>query len=287
MEDRNGVRSDVFVFDVDSKTITSGSVDPSGRQPVFGASFAPSVSGDGRYMAFVSSAPLDGDFNRQLLQRAPESRLHVYLRNLASTVTRRISSAPGSKDANGASFHPAVTRDGVRVAFVSEATNLVRHDRNGTADVFLYDVRTGQTTLVSRSARGGTAAGPSLHPSLSGEGRFVAFVSDASDLVCASRCPHSLLDLNLVGDIYLFDTVTEVVARMSGAHERASWWEASAGPSLDAAGRVIAFSSRHPIDSSDTRHDFDLFVEELPGVREPTPANGRPTVYAERRCQTE
>ena len=46
----------------------------------------------------------------------------------------------------------------------------------------------------------------------------------------------------------------------------APWWEVSTGPSLDAAGRVIAFSSRHPIDSSDVKHDFDLFVEEMPLV---------------------
>ena len=83
------------------------------------------------------------------------------------------------------------------------------------------------------------------------------------------RCPDRLLDLNLVADVYVFDTLTHALARVSGAGARSPWWEVSTGPSLDAAGRVIAFSSRHPIDPSDVKHDFDLFVEELPVVSEP------------------
>jgi hypothetical protein len=158
------------------------------------------------------------------------------------------------------------------VAFVSQATNLVPRDTNRAADVYLHDVDTGQTTLVSRSARGGSATGSSRLPALSADGRFVAFVSDAADLACVGRCPSRLLDLNLVADVYVFDTLRHALARVSGARARSPWWEVSTGPSLDAAGRVIAFSSRHPIDPSDVTHDFDLFVEEMPLVREPTPS---------------
>jgi Tol biopolymer transport system component len=183
---------------------------------------------------------------------------------------------PGADEPDGPSFHPAVSGDGRWVAFVSEATNLVPRDRNRAADVYVHDVHTGQTTLVSRSARGGSATGASRHPALSGDGRFVAFVSDASDLDCAGRCPGQVPDLNLVADVYLFDTLTNAVARVSGARARSPWWEVSTGPSLDAAGRVIAFSSRHPIDRSDLKHDFDLFVEEIPVVRERTDPSGAP-----------
>ena len=270
LPDRNGRLSDVYAFDVDSQTITRVSLDASGAQPEVGQSFAPSLSGDGRYVTFVSSVRMHDEFNQRLLPRAAQGPYHVYLRNLGNGFIRRVSAARGSKDANGASFDPAVSRDGGRVAFVSEATNLVQRDRNGAADVFLYDVRSGQTTLVSRSARGGSATGPSGRPALSADGRFVAFVSDASDLLCATRCPDGLLDLNLVADVYLFDTVKEVLARVSGARPRSPWWEVSTGPSLDAAGRVIAFSSCHPIDASDVQHDFDLFVEEIPVMRERT-----------------
>jgi Tol biopolymer transport system component len=269
LQDRNGLLADVYAFDVDSKTITRVGVGASGGHPAGGASFAPSVSGDGRYVVFVSSAPLDGVFNRRRSGREAEGVRHVYLRNLNSGFIRRISHAPGADDADGPSFHPAVSGDGRLVAFVSQATNLVPHDRNRVADVYLHDVDTGQTTLVSRSARGGSATGSSRDPALSADGRFVAFVSDAADLACAGRCPNRLLDLNLVADVYVFDTLTHALARVSGARARSPWWEVSTGPSLDAAGRVIAFSSRHPIDPSDVTHDFDLFLEEMPLVREP------------------
>ncbi len=265
-EDRNGRASDVYTFDVGSHSIERVSVDANGVQQTAGSSFAPTVSGDGRNLVFVSSAPLDGVFNRQRSGREAKGVYHVYLRNLNSSFIRRISLASAADDADGPSFHPSVSGDGRLVAFASQATNLVPRDRNRVADVYLHDVHTRQTTLVSRSARGGSATGPSHHPALSADGRYVAFVSDAADLACAGRCPNRLLDLNLVADVYVFDTVTHAVARVSGARAKSPWWEASTGPSLDAAGRVIAFSSRHPIDPSDVKHDFDLFVEEMPLV---------------------
>ena len=272
-EDRNGLRTDVYAFDARSHRIERVSVDANGAQQTAGSSFAPIVSGDGRSVVFVSSAPLDGGVHGRHLGLSAEGVRHVYLRNPHSGVIRRISRAPATDDADGPSFHPAVSGNGRLVAFVSQATNLVPRDRNRVADVYLHDVHTGLTTLVSRSARGGSATGPSRHPALSANGRFVAFVSDASNLDCADRCANQLPDLNLVADVYLFDTLTHAVTRVSGARATAPWWEVSAGPSLDAAGRVIAFSSRHPIDSSDLKHDFDLFVEEMTLVRERTNPN--------------
>jgi Tol biopolymer transport system component len=267
-EDRNRSESDVYVFEVRSHGIARVSVNANGTQPAAGSSFAPIVSGDGRYAVFVSSAPLDGVFNRRRSGREADGVRHVYLRSLQSGFIQRISRPPGADEADGPSFHPAVSGDGRLVAFASEATNLVPRDRNRVADVYLHDVHTGQTTLVSRSARGGSATGPSHHPALSADGRFVAFVSDASDLDCAGRCPNQVSDLNLVADVYLFDALTHAVGRVSGGQARSPWWEVSTGPSLDAAGHVIAFSSRHPIDPSDLKHDFDLFVEEISVVRE-------------------
>ena len=274
VEDRNGPASDVYAFDVRSRRIERVSVDANGAQQTAGSSFAPIVSGDGQSVVFVSSAPLDGGVHRRRPGLSAEGMRHVYLRNRHSGVIRRISGAPAADDADGSSFHPAVSGNGRLVAFGSQATNLVPRDRNRVADVYLHDLHTGQTTLVSRSARGGSAAGPSRHPALSADGRFVAFVSDASDLDCADRCANQRPDLNLVADVYVFDTLTHGVARVSGARATSTWWEVSAGPSLDAAGRVIAFSSRHPIDSSDLKHDFDLFVEEMTLVRERTNPSG-------------
>jgi Tol biopolymer transport system component len=263
--DRNGLESDVYVFDVGSETLGRVSVDANGTQPVAGSSFAPALSGNGRYVAFVSSAFPDGPLRGQS-GRSAEGERHIYLRDLENGAVRRISRAPDGHEADGPSFHPAVSGDGRTVAFASLARNLGSRDKNRVADVYVHDTRTGQTTLVSRSARGGSAAGSSRHPALSADGRFVAFVSDASDLVCASRCRPHLADVNLVADVYLYDTVTRSVVRVSGAGGGAaeSWWEMSVGPALDATGRVAAFSSLHAIDASDVGHDFDLFVAPIP-----------------------
>jgi Tol biopolymer transport system component len=272
--DRNSQRSDVYVFDMGSQTMERISVDPGSEQPTEGSSFAPAVSGNGRYVAFVSSAPLDGGALRKQSRRGAERSRQVYLRDLKDGVTRRVSRTPDGNDADGSSFHPAVSGDGRMVAFASEATNLGPRDRNRVADVYLHDTHTGQTTLVSRSARGGSAHGQSRHPTLSADGRFVAFVSEASDLLCSARCPTHLSDLNLVADVYLFDALTETVARVSGASADAGpWWEMSAGPALDATARLIAFSSLHAIDSDDVGHDFDLFVEPNPHLLEPAGTN--------------
>jgi Tol biopolymer transport system component len=262
--DRNGLGSAVYVFDVGSQTIERVSVDANGEQPAEGSSFAPVLSGNGRYVAFVSSAPLERR-PRQQSGRSAEGARQVYVRDLENGILRRISRAPDGGEADGPSYHPAVSGDGRMVAFASMARNLGPRDKNRVADVYVHDTHTRQTTLVSRSARGGSAAGTSRHPAVSADGRFVAFVSDASDLVCAARCPLHLADLNLVADVYVLDTRTRGMVRVSGARGAAEpWWEMSVGPALDATGEVVAFSSLHAIDSADVGHDFDLFIAAIP-----------------------
>ena len=135
-------------------------------------------------------------------------------------------------------------------------------DRNRSSDVFIVDTRTGAIELVSRSAGGGSANGASVHPALSGDGRFVAFQSTASDLICKDRCGGADEDINLLWDVFLFDRNAAVMTRIS-ADAAGSWMEASAGPALDAAATVIAFSSRHAIGPADTKNDFDLFIARL------------------------
>jgi Tol biopolymer transport system component len=262
--DRNGLKPDVYVFHVGSQTIERVSVDAKGEQPAEGSSFAPVLSGNGRYVAFVSSAPLDATPWEQSGRSARGAR-HVYLRDLENGILRRISRAPDGGEADAPSCHPAVSGDGRMVAFASLARNLGAPDKNGAADVYVHDTQTRQTTLVSRSARGGAAGGASQRPTLSADGRFVAFVSEASDLVCAARCPPHLADLNLVADVYLYDTRTRSMVRVSGTGGVAKpWWEMSVGPALDATGEVVAFSSLHAIDPRDTGHDFDLFIAAIP-----------------------
>jgi Tol biopolymer transport system component len=265
--DANGAGLDVYLFEAAAGTVRRVSVNANGVQQASGFSARPSVSGDGRFVAFTSSAPLDG---RPLPEAAastphPTALSQVYVRDVHLNVTRLVSVGSRSRPADGPSWSPAISADGRYVVFVSTATNLAPDDRNGSSDVFLADLLTGAIELVSRSARNGTANGPSAAPAISSNGRFVALQSEASDLVCAQRCPAEAEDINLLPDVFVLDRHTRVMVRVS-ADVRSGWMEASAGPSIDAAGTVVAFSSRRPIDAADQKNDFDLFVRRIPST---------------------
>jgi TolB protein len=259
--DLNGSLQDVYLFRAATATITRVSVDSRGIQPAQGASFGSAVSPDGRYVAFSSTADFDavpGDGRGDEPLPANHRMSQVYVRDTSLSVTRRISVTREGRRPDGASLDPVISRDGLLVAFVSHATNLTPGDRNRSSDVFLHDAKNGSTTMVSRNAAGGSANGASESPAISGDGRFVAFQSDASDLICARRCHTDTEDINLLADVFLFDRLSGTVTLVSA--DSAGWMEESGGPSLDDDASTIAFTSRHPIDGKDIGHDFDLFV---------------------------
>ena len=192
----------------------------------------------------------------------PRPNIAVYVRDLTSAMTTRVSARSDGTPPNASSYDPAVSGDGRFVAFVSDATDLVRGDGNRASDIFLFDARTRVTVLVSRSEVGGTANGTSRHPAISLDGRVVTFQSDASDLTCARRCAAEIRDINLVADVFVYDARTRTVRRVSRGAK--SWSEPSIGPAVDGVGTVIAFSSRHPRDSRDEANDYDLFVRLPP-----------------------
>jgi TolB protein len=113
---------------------------------------------------------------------------------------------------------------------------------------------------VSRAPGGGDADGASAAPSISEDGRFVAFQSDAPNLVCDRRCTPADEDVNLLWDVFVFDTRSGTTTRRS-ADASGGWMEGSRGPSIDGAGGVLAFVSRHPIGETDRGDDYDMFVE--------------------------
>jgi Tol biopolymer transport system component len=271
--DANGHVEDVYLLDVASMSFRRVNVDQSGRQPSVGASFGPAISEDGRYVAFTSAAPLDG--SAQASGGRPMSNVYVHDTRLG--VTERVSVASDGAP-NGSSYGVTISGDGRDIAFVSAATNLLRtHDRNNARDVFVRDTVTKVTSMVSRTRRGGAANGSSDAPAISSDGRIVVFQSEASDLTCASPCSSGDRDINLVADIFVHDRVSGTTRRVSKG--RTPWMEPSIGPAVDGTGAVIAFSSRHPLDRSDDRHDYDLFVGARPGateVRQSATARGTP-----------
>ena len=256
--DVNGALPDIYLADVATAVMRRVSVDDTNTQIASSSSVGPSISGDGRYVAFTSTAKIGSGLLPARNPRAPpRPTAHVYLRDTKLNRTHRIMAS--GIEPNGPSLNPVVSRDGQYVAFVSEASNLLPKDENRAADVFLYSTATGSITLVSRNAAGRPANGASGAPAISADGRFVAFQSEASDLVCTARCAPGAEDINLLSDVFTFDRVSGSVTRIS-ADDGGGWMEESGAPALDARGAIVAFTSRHPIDENDAAHDFDLFV---------------------------
>jgi Tol biopolymer transport system component len=127
----------------------------------------PVISADGRFVAFVVQEDAGaGEFRHPGLEE-------LWVRDRQSGTAERIA----------VGYSPAISADGRFVAFRSDASNLVPGDTNGQADVFVRDRQTGKTELVSVSTSGAQANGPSSSPAISADGRFVTFLSFATDLV--------------------------------------------------------------------------------------------------------
>jgi Tol biopolymer transport system component len=189
-------------------------------------SLNPSISADGRYVAFDSFASnlVIGDTN---------GVLDVFVHDRLTGWTQRVSVSSAGVQGNQSSHTPSISADGRYVAFQSEATNLVDGDTNGWFDIFVHDRHTGVTELVSMGRDGGRANGTSRYASISAEGRFVAFYSDADNLVSG--------DTNQQPDIFVRDRhrgVTELVSRASDGRQGNGMSE-SAAISADGRWRFI------------------------------------------------
>lgn len=130
------------------------------------------ASADGRYIAYASDADnlVPGDTN---------GFRDVFVRDLASGTNLLVSAAPNGASGNGISSEPAMSGNGRYVAFRSTATNLVAGDANNVADIFVRDLQTGITLLASQANSAGTAPGNAHSPSLSADGRWLLFRSQA------------------------------------------------------------------------------------------------------------
>jgi Tol biopolymer transport system component len=252
--DTNGV-SDIFVRDRRTATTTRVSVATDGTE-ANGHSFAPSISADGRYVSFWSAASnlVAGDTN---------GNWDVFLRDRTAGTTTRVSVATGGAQGEGdpMAWSPSpLSADGLVVTFTSEAADLVAGDTNQVSDVFVHDRTTWVTTRVSVAVGGAQGTDGSGCPSISADGRYIAFSSAAPNLVPG--------DTNDTPDAFVHDRLTGTLARIS---ERSDGRPA-AGPSMfaviSAEGRHAAFASMAadlvPADTNDT---FDVFVlDRLSGV---------------------
>jgi Tol biopolymer transport system component len=244
--------SRVYVMDIETYEVTCASVTARGDLPETAASYAPALSRGGRIVAFTSSVDLEvGD----RAGRQPQ----VYVRDLTHGVTRLVSRAANGAVANQASYAPSISADGRLVAFVSAASNLGPADDNQQIDVYVRNLDTDLVTLVSHTRRGKAGNGGSYEPSLSADGQFVAFVSEASDLASDPDEARQVVDDNLLPDVYLANLRTGTIQRVSGGADRV-WWSSSDAPAINEDGTTVVFRSTEPIHPRDLGNDFDLFV---------------------------
>src|SRR6266480_3881032 len=235
--DTNGKR-DAFVHDRLTGETTRVSVSSTGAEShcsdPFGCSSAAGITANGRYVAIVSDAP-------DLVSDDTNQAADVFVHDRQTGETTRISISDSGSQGNGDSEAAAISRHGRYVAFASGASNLVAHDTNNLADVFVRDLRTGRTTRVSVSSRGRQAAGDrsrngSNAPSISANGRYVAFHSAASNLIRG--------DTNRLFDIFVHDRKTHQTRRVSVSNRGGQANAESFGPpSISPDGRYVAFGS--------------------------------------------
>jgi Tol biopolymer transport system component len=205
------------------------SVDSSGAQ-ANGLSIAPSLSFDGRWVAFLSTATnlVPGDEN---------GVIDVFVHDRATGTTERVNVDSTGGEARGGSFSPVISADGRVVAFESWATNLVPGDGTADfADIFVHDREAGTTERVSVALGGGDPDGDSRAPALSADGRYVAFESRASNLIAG--------DGGRSTDVFVFDRLTGTTERVSRGFGGGEANSGSFLPSISADGRYVAFERR-------------------------------------------
>lgn len=237
--------SDVFLHQVSTGVTTRLVVGIGGAEPNDAVS-NPSLSGDGRFVVFESSATN--------LAANHLGGQHVYLLDRNSGVVERISVTPGGTASTGGSGNATVSDDGRFVAFESAANDLVATPGNGNSQLYVRDRQLGQTTRLSQLA--GTAANAAVRNSvIAGNGTRVVFETTASNLDAG--------DSNGVEDIYAVSVATGVLTRISVDAGGAQTSERSERPSISRNGQRIAFQSRGDLATGGSTAFTQVYLRDL------------------------
>jgi hypothetical protein len=218
----------IFVRDRTAGTITCVSVssnDNQGNQD----SHAPSISSDGQFIAFDSTA------TNLAAGKCNNGFNHIFVRDRTAGTTRCVSVHSDGAEGNGDSFDPSISSNGQMVVFHSSATNLTNRCTNGNSHVYVHDLTTGQTRCVSVDSSENESNGNSDLPRISGDGLFVAFESDATNLT--SQCNNAFTQIfvrNLTNG-------RTTCASMDNNENQGN--NDSVQPSISADGQLVAFSS--------------------------------------------
>lgn len=241
-DDSNGFMSDIFIYDVRNKSTRLLSKASDGTQGNNSSQFS-AISNDGQFVAFSSSAS-------NLTANDTNNAMDVFLHDRKTAKTSRVSlSSAGEQAETGISNGiVGISGNGQYVVFSSYSSNLVAGD-TVSDDVFLRDTKAGTTTWVSRAVRQTGFDGQSRFPSISNDGRYIAFQSGSSKLV-----DDDTDDVN--SDIFIYDRVnkksTKITRNANGN---------SILPTISANGNFVGFISQASnLVDNDTNGTWDTFV---------------------------
>ncbi len=246
--DNNGM-IDIFVHDRQTGATTRVSVDSSGVEANGNSGdvyFALAISGDGRIVVFQSEASnlVAGDTN---------GVEDIFVHDRQTGMTSRVSVDSSGAQANARSIAPAISGNGRFVTFSSGATNLVTGDVNGKTDVFVHDLQTGQTTLASVSSTGVQADGGGKSPAISGDGRYVVFLSKSNNLAPGTEDYQELVYVHdrQTGQTTLASVYSDGNIMVTGILDQ---------PTISSNGRYVAFSF---YDKGDNNGILNIWVRDL------------------------
>jgi Tol biopolymer transport system component len=222
--DSNGVE-DVFVRDMDLAMTRRVSVDSAGAE-ASGHSYSPTISANGRFVTFVSNA-------NNLVADDTNGHTDIFVHDMVSNQTRRVSISSGGNQASGPSDEPDINATGRYITFHSTAVDLVASDLNPQEDVYRHDRTTGTTELVSINDAGQQVMGVHSHARISDDGQRIVFQSDADDMATG--------DNNGRTDIFVRDMQAGTTTLISLNPDGLQFTADSKNARISADGQTIVF----------------------------------------------
>lgn len=230
-------------------SLTCISVNNTGTQANNG-SVNPAINYDGRFVLFTSLAS-------NLVEDDTNGCFDIFLYDRLNNIIRRVSiNSEGDQGNDHSAEQSDINSDGKFVVFESDASNLVLDDTNGVKDILVADLNMNQIERVSVSTLGEEGNDSSLFPSISSDGRYVLFISSASNLV--------LNDTNNNVDVFLHDRQSTSTIRISENPSGVQANGESMAGTISDNGRYVAFSSgADNLVLDDTNGKWDVFVKDL------------------------
>ncbi|MBD0383993.1 cadherin-like beta sandwich domain-containing protein [Paenibacillus sedimenti] len=237
-EDTDDLR-DVFVYDRESGSIQRISTRVGMKDNDYGDSNAPSISWDGRYIAFQTDAKLVDDDSHD------HPDIYVYDREGGNAPFQRVSAGLNGEEADGRSSHPSISDDGQVIAYESEARNLVVDDTNDLKDIFVYDKRSAMTKRVSIGAGGIPFSRDSEQPAISDDGLYVGFQL-AYEAVDETDTDSDNDDENdFPKEAYVADVAAQMAERVSVQNAPYRLVNPSMGPVVGRGGSLVVYFSEY------------------------------------------